>query len=142
MKQNLYTENQVDENGELITKRWITRQAVDTKHFVKLYLEDLKAIYHLAHAQFRTLMALSEFLEYNTNQFFLNTERRNELAIKANVKLNTINQSISKLVKKNLLIKISSNTYQMNPKIFFNGDEIARGKYLEVTFRYNICETC
>lgn len=143
MKQTLYSQSTVDvQTGEVIQKQWLTREAKNTQHFVKMYLEDLSTLHHLANSDFRTLYSIAEFLEYNTNQFFLNKERRQELAIKANCKLNTINHSIAKLVKKNLLLKVGGNLYQMNPKIFFNGEEIERSKYLEVTFRYNICRTC
>lgn len=143
MKQNLYTLNSVDTNtGEIVTKQWLTREAKNTQHFVKLYLEDLTSLYKLPHSDFRTLYSIAEFIEYNTNEFFLNKERREQLAIKANVKVNTINQCISRLVKKNLLLKIGASNYQMNPKIFFNGEEIQRNKYLEVVLRYNICIDC
>lgn len=143
MKQTVYTQNILDAtSGEIIQKQWLTKEAKNTQHFVKMYLEDLVSLQKLTHSDFRTLYSIAEFLEYNTNQFFLNKERREDLAIRANIKINTLNMCISRLVKKNLLIKIGSSLYQMNPKIFFNGEEIARAKYLEVTLRYNICETC
>lgn len=143
MKQAVFTQNTLDATtGELVQKVWLTKEVKNTQHFVKLYLEDLASLHHLTHSDFRTLHSVAEFLEYNTNQFFLNKERREQLAVNAKVKINTINQCISRLTRKNLLIKLSSGLYQMNPKIFFNGDEMARAKYLEVVIRYNICQTC
>lgn len=143
MAQHIYTENTIDiETGELIARKWITKKAKSTDHFIKMYLEDLTQLNKLTHAEHRLLLHLSEYLEYNTNQFFLNKERREEMASITNMKPTTFNQSLTRLVKKNLLIKVSSFTYQMNPKIFFNGDELERVKILEVIHRYVICPDC
>lgn len=143
MSKTVYTENTLDpETGELVSRKWITRKVSTTDHFVKMYLEDLMNLNKLSNADYRTLYSLAVYLEYNTNQFFLNKERRQELADQAGLKFNTINQSIARLIKKNLILKIASGLYQMNPKIFFNGDELERSKILEVVIRYEICADC
>ncbi len=143
MSKTVYTENTVNpETGELIARKWITKTVQNKEHFVKLYLDDLIKLKRLSNADYRTLYGLAVYLEFNTNQFFLNKERRQELAEQAGLKFNTINQSLARLIKKNLVLKIASGLYQMNPLIFFNGEEMARGKILEVITRYVICEDC
>lgn len=139
----LYTLTTEDyQTGEIISKQWLTKKAASKDHFVKLYLDDLKLLKKLTNADHRVLHNLSILLEYNTNQFFLNKERRQEMADLCSLSINTLNQSISRLCKKNLLIKVSSFTYQMNPKIFFNGDELQRAKVMELTIQYVICPDC
>lgn len=141
--QTVYTSNTVDAStGELIQKTWITKKVKDTDHFVKMYIGDISALYKLPNAQHRLLVTLSEYLEYNTNEFFLNKQRREEIALKCNSTINTLNQGLARLIKKNIILKKASNVYQMNPLIFFNGEEMKRTKILEAVIRWEICDEC
>lgn len=142
MEKHVYTETIVDSDGEFVQRKWITKKAQNTQHFIKMYLEDLKLLNKLSFSDFRVLHSLVTYLEYNTNQFFLNKERRAELAQTCTITSNTLNTCISRLCKKNLLIRVSNSTYQMNPKIFFNGEELQRAKVLELKIRYEICPDC
>lgn len=142
-KKTLYTEHHVDaQTGELNTVKWITRQAVNKEEFVLMYINDLCKLNKLSNANYRLLTSLAIYLEYNTNEFYLNPKRKQEIAEFTGLKFTTINQNISILVKKKMLIRISTSTYQMNPLLFFKGEEIARSKYLELTVRYEICPDC
>lgn len=142
-KKVVYAENTVDtDTGELTTRKWITRSNVPRQNFVLMYLDDLGKLNKLSPATTKLMQALCVYLEYNTNEFYLNPQRRQELVEYTNLKLETINQGITKMVKKNLLIRVSTGTYQMNPLIFFKGSEIERAKYLELTIRYEICPDC
>ncbi len=143
MKQHIYTSSVIDgDSGEVVRKQWITRKAVNTEHFIKLYLDDLRLLSKLSNADYRLLFNIVIYLEYNTNMFFLTKGRREELAQICDLKMSTINCSVARLVKKNLLIKIDSSQYQMNPNIFFTGEELERAKILEMTIRYEICPDC
>lgn len=88
------------------------------------------------------LQVIEKYLEYNTNEFYLNVKRKEELVGITGLKFNTISQCLTRLVKKNLLIRVSNSTYQMNPLVFFKGEDIERAKYLEMTIRYEICPKC
>lgn len=142
-KKTVYTENTITaETGELTARKWITRQDVSRQNFVIMYLDDLSKLNQLSPASTKLLQALCIYLEYDTNEFYLNPARKQELVKYTGLKLETINQGITKLFKKNLLIRINTGTYQMNPKLFFKGSEMTRAKYLELTIRYEICENC
>lgn len=142
MKKNVFTENTIDADGVITSKRWITKEVNSIEHFVKLYLDDLRLLSKLTASQHRVLQSLVMFLEYNTNEFFLNPTRRKQIADQSDITINTFNQALSRLVKKNFILKTSANTYQMNPKIFFSGDELSRSKILELSVRYILCPDC
>ena len=142
-KKTVYTEQTLDgQTGELLSRKWITRSNVQRQNFVIMYLDDIGKLNKLSPATTKLMQALCVYLEYNTNEFYLNPQRKQELVVYTGLKLVTINHGITSMVKKNLLLRISSGTYQMNPLVFFKGEEIARAKYLELTIRYNICPDC
>lgn len=132
-----YTERVVDNTTgeELITKTQ-TREFKSPEHFTRLFLEDMKSLKQLSHAEYRMLINMSPYLEYNTNKFFLNKERRIELAELSQLKVSTVNQCLARLINKDLLIKVGSGQYQMNPNIFFTGDDIARTAIMKHTIEY------
>lgn len=142
-KKVVYTENNLDaDSGELISRKWITRQNVQRQNFVIMYLDDLSKLNKLSPATSKLMQALCVYLEYDTNEFYLNPQRKKELIEYTGLKLDTINQGITTMVKKNLLIRINTGTYQMNPLVFFKGSELQRAKYLELIIRYEICPDC
>lgn len=143
MKKRIFTENTTNlATGEVVPKRWIDMQPVNGNNFIQMHIDTLAQLTGLTDAQWRLLSNLTKYVEYNTNQLYLSPVRKNEIAEITGLKYNTINQSVSRLVKKNLLLKISGSSYQMNPTLFFKGEEIEREKYLELTIRYTICSTC
>ena len=139
MAKMVFNETTIDEStGEVLHKRWVTKEALNRQKFIKMYLQDLSALRKLTHAQYRMLVELTIYLEYNTNVFYFNAERRAEVSKNIGVEINTVNKSLSRLMKDELILKITSGTYQMNPKYFFNGDEMERAKALEVILTYKI----
>ena len=142
MKKTIFTKHVVDQDGVLTGATWINKQAYSPDHFVKMYLDDLAIMNTLTHAEHKILVHLAKFLEYNTNSFFMNRQRRQQLAKEAGITENTFNQSLSRLMKKNLIIKESSSMYQMNPNVFFNGEELKRMKFVELKVKYELCYKC
>lgn len=117
------------------------------KEFFKIELEEPVVFYNIAlpyisHAEHRLLVTLSKYVEYNTNEFYLNVKRKEELVEITGLKYNTISQGLTRLVKKNLLLRVSNSTFQMNPNIMFKGEDLQRAKYIEITERYEICPEC
>ncbi len=142
-KKRLFQENTVDpETQEVVPRRWIDMTPISGDNFVQMHLQNIAQLHFLTDAQYRLLNNLNLFVEYDTNEFHLNPKRKEELVAITGLKYNTINQSVSRLVKKNLIIKISGSTYQMNPTLFFKGSEIKRAEYLEFIIRYRLCPEC
>lgn len=137
-KKNVFHETTISEDGEVLQRRWISKEANSRSKFIKMYLEDLSALRKLTHAQFRILFELCTYLTYNTNDLYLNKQRREEMSEKIGVAKNTIDKGISRLMDEELLLKTASGVYQMNPKYFFNGDETERDKILEVVLTYKL----
>lgn len=142
-KKTVYTDIKENyETGEVVERRRIVKQVATREQFVLMYTEDIAKLYTLSHAEYRLLSTLAMYIEYNTNEFYLNLKRKEELINMTSLKFNTISQCLTRLVKKNLLLRVSNSTYQMNPLVFFKGEDIQRAKYLEVTTRYEICPEC
>lgn len=142
-KKVVYTDTKENfETGEITERRRIVKQVATRESFVLMYIDDIAKLHTLSHAAYRLLVTLAKYVEYNTNEFYLNMKRKEELVNLTGLKFNTISQCLTRLVKKNLLIRVSNSTYQMNPLLFFKGEDIERAKYLEMTIRYEICETC
>lgn len=138
-KTNIFTDTIIDEDGVVKQKRWLSKEVKDVPHFVKMYTDDLCKLMGLTHAEYRILINIQELTEYNTNVFFLNKERREQLANISVVKFNTVNVAISRMMKKNILIKEGSSMYRVNPALFFKGDDLNRDKILQLVISYKLC---
>lgn len=138
-EQHLFTSQTINhQTGELIISRKITRKSINTAHFVKLFIDDLSRLKDLAHSEHRMLIHLAKYITYGDNTIYLGKDRRQELADVCQLKMPTVNQGISRLVQKGLLIKKDVSLYQMDPNIFFSGDDLQRAKVMELTIRYEI----
>lgn len=142
-KKTVYTDIKKDyTTGEIIESRKIVKQVATREAFILMYVQDIAKLHTLSHAAYRLLVTLATYVEYNTNEFYLNMKRKEEIVNMTGLKFNTISQCLTRLVKKNLLIRVSNSTYQMNPNLFFKGEDMERAKYLEMTIRYEICPEC
>jgi len=129
-KRNIFIQHSVNQDtGEVTDKMWVTKQSMKYAKFIKYYAEGSEYIEQLTHAQYRVFFELSQLTEYNTNLVSLDKPKKDLIATRCNIKY--INQIISVLVKMNLLIKISSVSYMINPRVLFNGEESERFKILQ-----------
>jgi len=139
MPQQVFTQVTEDyQTGEVI-KREIFRKSVENKEqFVRTYIEDIGLLAKCSGAETSTMLCLLKYTDYNTNKLFITADRRREISDSSGLKLGTVHTAISRLVKKNLLVKCSSSTYILNPKIFFYGADPERSKVFEAIIRYEI----
>lgn len=141
MSKTVYTENVIDlQTGELFSKRWIGKKVESTEAFIKTYIEDIGALAKCSGAEQSTILCSLKYLDYNTNQLYIDSKRREEICECAGIKRNTLNSAISRLIKKNILIKESNTAYLLNPKLFFFGTELERDKLFSLEIRYEIVE--
>lgn len=137
-KVNLYTENTVDINGEHIQKKWITKESLSEKLFVKTFIDDISKLARCSDSEKSVMLCCLRYAEPKTNVVHIGPKVRLDIAECGGLKLNTVNIAISKLVQKEMLIKEDAGKYILNPEIFFSGDEIARADVLELTLSYRI----
>ena len=139
MATQIYTKETQDfTTGEVVEREIYRRQVANQEQFVRAYIQDIGALAKCSGAEQSTVLCALKYVDYATNEFLLNSERRAEICSCGNLKLNTLNSSITRLVKKNILIRKMENTYILNPKIFFYGKEIDRNTILKATITYVI----
>lgn len=140
-KQHIHTTQAIDyDTGEVKVNRTITRETKNIEHFTRLYINDIARLGGISGAEAKFLFMVHQYVEYNTNEFFISHDRKNQIALESGLKINTINCCISRLTRKKFLIKKSSNHYQLNPQFFFYGTEIERSRHLELTIEYRITD--
>lgn len=105
---------------------------------VNIYLEGIDIWAKYSGAEKGVILCIFKYIDYNTNEFLLSPARREEISICGNIAPNTVNSSIARLVKKNIFIRKSGNTYVLNPKLFFYGKDLERSKLMKATITYEI----
>ena len=141
MIQTVYTQTVLDpETGELIPTKWIKKEVKNRDMFIRTYIQDLGILGKCSGAEQSTILCSLKYLEYNTNVLYINALRRKEICECSNITINTLNSSISRLVKKNILLKKSSGTYLLNPQLFFFGTDLEREKIFSLSIKYVVLE--
>lgn len=120
------------------TTRTINKK-VRAEEFIRVYLEDISSVIKLKNGtDYKVLLALCKFVGYNSNEIILVKAMKIRIAELADVKLQTVSDSIVRLLKNQLLIKSDTSVYRLNPKYFFTGNEIMRDKMLKLSINYTI----
>lgn len=89
--------------------------------YIKLYLEGIGKLTGLAENNSTILYALLKRLEFGTNMIMLNAYLKSQIALECGVAVGSVNNTLSKLVKKNLFLKIGTGAYKANPMVFGSG---------------------
>ncbi len=139
MQKKVFETNTVNHStGEITTTRTITKEVLNTAHFVKTYIEDIGALAKCSGAEQSVVLSSLKYLNYNTNEILINSSRRADIALNSNLKANTVNMAISRLVKKNIFIKAGNCSYTLNPTLFFYGDDLARLSTFKLCIKYEL----
>jgi hypothetical protein len=144
MKKKVFEKLTIDgQTGEIITATVISKKVKDVEHFVQTYCDDLGTLLKCTKGQIDLLVAIinSKFMEFDSNEVILNSNRRNVIAEKTGLSLSSIYNLTNGLKKKNILVEDKGRLY-LNPKLFFYGSELARQKMFSLSIDYNICEDC
>lgn len=83
----------------------------------RLFIENLDMLYDCQGSEISIFLTCLGLLQYETN---LITMDRKLIAKNSGTTLNTTNTAISKLVKKQIILK-EGNNYYINPKLFYYG---------------------
>jgi hypothetical protein len=115
-----------------------THFKVTSNQHVNVFIEDIGALAKCSGAEKGVVLCSLQYLDYDTNEFILTPERRAAICVCGNIRPDTVSSAISRLLKKNIIIKKSGSTYILNPKIFFYGKDLARASVVEATMVYEI----
>lgn len=89
--------------------------------YVKLYLDDISKIQGLTNNQNSILLGILQLTSFNTNEVILNKYNREKIAQNINTTDQVIRNAISNLVKREILFKIATGVYKLNPFLFGSG---------------------
>lgn len=140
MSKTVYKRDEFNyETGEHKKSTVIRATKVTTEAFIRLYTKDISVLYGCSNAEKNILIALWDlkFVIWDSNEVVLNSQRRKEIVTLLSISPNTLNCSISRLVKKNVFIRVDNKIY-LNPKLFFFGTDLGRMTTAELTLQYFI----
>lgn len=94
-----------------------------SEDFIQVYLEDLSGLFALnGKIEHNLIVLLWKDTNFNTNKIFLLRTQKEKYALDLNCNIDSINNAIISLTKKQLLLREDRGVYHLNPKFFFKGD--------------------
>lgn len=130
------------DTGELQTiERHITKK-VESREFIKVYLDDISGIIGIGSGLERDILThFFKMATHGTNEFPLGIYYKKKIAASLKTSVEYINNTITKFVKSEILIRRGKGVYILNPEYFFKGDEIARNQVARLVLEYNIIQS-
>lgn len=136
----VYRKDTVDiDTGEIVTQVSISKTVIK-EGFARMYFTDLGALLQCTKSQVDFLVCAFKlgYIEFNTNELLLTSERKKNVCDCANIKINSLYNCIYLLLKKGVFIKNNKGGIFLNPTLFFYGTDIEREKVLTLKLTYNI----
>lgn len=135
-----HTEEIIDgETGELQKQVRRYSKSIQKDRFMMVFLEDMTGMLSLDSAiEIRVLAQLWKRSEFDTNRIYIVKSVKAEIAEELNYKFASVQNTVSKLTKKNLLIREAQSTYYLNPTYFFKGSDIARASSIDLHISYQL----
>lgn len=94
-------------------------------NYLKLYIEDLGLLKRLSDGEINILLGIAAVSEYS-GEVHLPLLIKQRIANSAGVKIQTINNIIAKLINKDVIKRIGTTVYILNPDLF------AKGKWRDI----------
>jgi hypothetical protein len=143
LKTNIYqqTDTHVDfETGEIHKTISHSISKVEREpNFVKLYIDDLSDLAKLQHSCSELLWELVKRVNY-TGTISISAGDKKVIVKELGIKSQSFANNISQLIKKNILFRIDTGMYQLNPYYFAKGAwfevQKQRIEYIELTMKY------
>jgi predicted transcriptional regulator len=138
----LVSKDVVSENGVVKSSEREIKRKVNYDTFMKVYLEDLNGLFRLTSGEMKVLMCIWSRAEPKTGKVTLVISDKEEIQQLAQLNnLRSVDNNIQGLRKKNMLVKKGNRqdgTYYINPKYFWNGDELSRITAFKIILSYEI----
>ena len=109
------------ETGE-VTKSVDTKQykTASEPNYIKLYIQDISYLNELPAGTDRIIYAMLPYINYQ-QEIYINSHNKKKMAEEVGVSDKHISNTIVKLVKKEILIRVDRGVYQLNTYIFGKG---------------------
>lgn len=118
--------------GEILKTLQVKRKVKPSEMFVKIHKHALADLFICTGGELILLMAMIPLLEYRTNFVYLDTHTRQDISKQSGLSLNSIKAFIPNLCSKQVLYKMSSTKFLLNPKYFYFGKESDRKTLLKL----------
>lgn len=113
----------IGDGGEVLEQQDILISQRSSPMFIKLYPDGYRKFLSIKDCDWKIFCACISYLEKDTSRFRLDKGKRQEMSILCGKKVNTINMSISRLVKLQLIFRESRSTYYVSDEVVYNGKE-------------------
>jgi hypothetical protein len=136
------TDTIINEHGEFKEQRKSeTIQLPTEPPYIKLYIENIVLLKHLPRVSSNVLLELIRFVDYD-GEINLNPNVRKKINLNLGFKnKKSLSNSITKLVKKDIIFRIGTGSYILNPNLFAKGywSDIRRmrDKYLTLKIEFS-----
>lgn len=131
-------ERTVDKDGNTIELTQEISYSLPRNTFMRVYLDNIAPLLELNKTDLRVLLVLWGMAGYNNNEVTLVKGHKERMGIGLGYSQSNINNSISRLAKKEILIRLEKSIYILNPKYFFYGKDIARANVIHNVLTYSM----
>jgi len=111
--------------GEVVSIEQHFVKEVSRGDFIKFYVNNTGVLLGLKDHELRLVLALLEHMKYD-NVIFMTKEVRSVIAKGMGLSIQRISDTLTSLVKKEAIYRMSNGHYTMNPDLFFKGDDLNR----------------
>lgn len=128
------------QDGEILRSEIITRKRVSAEKFLQVYLDDFGFLMGIeGEGEHRIILWCAKNMNFETNEIVIVAEHKRRISSDCDLSLHTINNCLSSLVRKSILIRKATSIYMLNPKYFFKGKLEVRDILIR-TMEYHIQE--
>lgn len=130
----------VDENGEMKEWKKVSRFKSEEPNYIKVYLQDISYFYEVPKGSTDLVYELFNYVNYNTHEIIINSDVKKRISENMNSSVATIDNNLSKLVKKGIIDRVGRGIFTLNPYLFGKGDWKSikdlrdRDLHLEITY--------
>lgn len=123
------------ETGEIVELRRTFTKQTEKEKFVMFYLNAMSGLFDIASkSELRIVAEIWQIAEWDTNKVVLIKHVKQEIASKLDFSYQTVQNAISNLSKKKILIRKATGLYYLNPEYFFMGSELAKADAVKIIF--------
>lgn len=123
----------VNEHGEMLSAEITTIKKVNKETFLQVYLDDFMSLMKIKEgSEYKIVLWIGKNMNYDTNEIALIKVIKERMSIDIGTNIRTINNSVSALVSKKILIQKGRGLFILNPKLFFKGSLDSRNNLLKI----------